>query len=184
MKPPFPHPPPTSKRFTKVKFSSVSRTERWLVLASGWWEAQATVQERMRSLEGPMDSRALPLWVLKTSPSGARTALVLWINMMSFKAEAEGTRIHRLHSSLWEFFSAALNIRIELKILRAGPSLMLIILTMSVWVMSKNASPSICWNKGRKKQTKEYGLTRCIVAGHTQLYYIQVAAQQYSDGIH
>lgn len=51
---------------------------------------------------------------------------------------------HYLQSSLCEFFSAALNIRMELKIFRAGPSLMLIILTMSDWVISRNASPSIC----------------------------------------
>lgn len=113
-----------------------------------------------------MESHSAALGILETSQSGARTVLVLWINMMSIKAEADGTQIHCHHSSLWEFFSAALNIRIELKILRAGPSLMLIIFTMSVWVISKNASPSICWNKGRKKpDTKEYGLTRCIVVG-------------------
>lgn len=50
-------------------------------------------------------------------------------------------------SSLQADFSAVLNIRMELKILRAGPSFMLRIFTRSVWVSSRNASPSICWKE-------------------------------------
>lgn len=39
--------------------------------------------------------------------------------------------------------SVLLNMRMALEILRAGPSLMLMIFTMSVWVSNKKASPSI-----------------------------------------
>lgn len=39
--------------------------------------------------------------------------------------------------------SVLLNMRMALEILRAGPSLMLMIFTMSVWVSSRKASPSI-----------------------------------------
>lgn len=41
--------------------------------------------------------------------------------------------------------SVLLNMRMALEILRAGPSLMLMIFTMSVWVSSRKASPSIIW---------------------------------------
>lgn len=63
---------------------------------------------------------------------------------------------HYLQSSLCEFFSAALNIRMELKIFRAGPSLMLIILTMSDWVISRNASPSICFKRKTHKAINRF----------------------------
>lgn len=153
MKPPSPHPPPTSKKFTKVKFSSVSGTKGDCCWPVAGKKLGHSLRMRLQ-LEGPMGPVVLPLGIPKTPHSRAGAVLVLWKNIMSYKAEADGARIHRLHSSLWEFFSAALNIRIELKILRAGPSLMLIILTMSVWVISKNASPSICWNKGGEKSRK------------------------------
>lgn len=42
--------------------------------------------------------------------------------------------------------SVLLNMRMALEILRAGPSFMLMIFTMSVWVSSRKASPSIIWS--------------------------------------
>lgn len=47
--------------------------------------------------------------------------------------------------------SVLLNMRMALEILRAGPSLMLMIFTMSVWVSSRKASPSIIWRHRHKE---------------------------------
>lgn len=51
----------------------------------------------------------------------------------------------------WLRSSACLNIRMELKILRAGPSFIDIILTMSLWVSRRKARPSICWTDRSRK---------------------------------
>lgn len=47
--------------------------------------------------------------------------------------------------------SACLNIRMELQILRAGPSLIDIIRMMSRWVSRRKARPSICQNRSRNR---------------------------------
>lgn len=47
--------------------------------------------------------------------------------------------------------SILLNIKMALEILRAGPSLMFMILTMSVCVSNRKASPSIIWGEIYKK---------------------------------
>lgn len=44
----------------------------------------------------------------------------------------------------------------ELKIFRAGPSLILIILTMSAWVIRRKASPSICWKEKKNLHVNDF----------------------------
>lgn len=71
--------------------------------------------------------------------------------------------LHVLVSLLADWLSSAcLNIRMELQILRAGPSLTLIIFTMSRWVRRRNALPSICQRrKGKKKKPSSMGYSVC-----------------------
>lgn len=60
--------------------------------------------------------------------------------------------LHVLVSLLADWLSSAcLNIRMELQILRAGPSLTLMIFTMSLWVRRRNALPSICQQKDKQQ---------------------------------
>lgn len=62
---------------------------------------------------------------------------------------SDSAGLHVLVSLLADWLSSAcLNIRMELQILRAGPSLTLMIFTMSRCVRRRNALPSICQQRG------------------------------------
>lgn len=70
---------------------------------------------------------------------------------------------HKMNFGTWWFggftwhhlrpSSVLLNMRMALEIFSAGPSLMLMIFTMSVWVSSRKASPSIIYK--RDKQSRD-----------------------------